>query len=133
LAQSALGADCSLLVMSGADQVRVTEQVNDFAASDLGVAKMSEICSRYAPLMTACHSFSDMFRPNWTRSWVRLNATLLLREQAEMIRFARTQVQSGKAGKLGELESVVIPGAKWQITGDTIANSASLELAPIPP
>lgn len=132
LAQSVLKADCNLLVMAGADQIRVTEEVGDFAASDLGVEKMNEIYSRYAPVLTACHSFSDMFRPNWSRSWVRLNATLLLREQAEMIRFARAQMQSGKSGKLAELESVVIPGAKWQVSSDANTDSVSLKLTPTP-
>jgi hypothetical protein len=132
LAQSVLKADCNLLVMAGADQIRVTEQVKVFAATDLGVKKMNEIYSRYAPVLTACHSFSDMFRPNWSRSWVRLNATLLLREQAEIIRFARAQVQSGESGKVAELESVVIPGAKWQVGSDANTDSVSLKLTPTP-
>jgi hypothetical protein len=132
LAQSLLEADCSLLIMSAADQISVSEQVRDFAVSDLGVVKMDKVVSCYAPVFTTDHSFSEVFRSNWSRSWIRLNATLLLREQAELIRFARAQVQSGKSGKLGERESVVVGGAKWQITGDANASSVSLKLTPIP-
>lgn len=132
LAQSLLEADCSLLIMSAADQIRVSEQVRDFAVSDLGVVKMDKAVSCYAPVFTTDHSFSEVFRSNWSRSWIRLNATLLLREQAELIRSARTQMQSGKSGKLGERESVVVHGARWQITGDANTSSLSLKLTPTP-
>ncbi len=57
---------------------------------------------------------------------------LLLREQTELIRLARAQMQGGKTGNLGEWQSVVIPGSKWKITGDAVTNSFTLELAPRP-
>jgi hypothetical protein len=132
LGQSWLEADCSRSMMRAAAQVRVTEEVGHFALSDLGVAKINEISSNYAPIFTTHGSLSDMFGPNWFRSWIRLNAALLLREQAEIIRSTRAQVQLGKSGKLGDVESIVIPGAKWQITADPNANSVSLKLTPIP-
>jgi len=127
--------DCSRFVSGAADQIRISERVRDLALSDLGAREMSQTCSRYVPILTNTPnfgSFSDVFRPNWSRSWMRLNATLLLREQAELIRSVRAQVQLGKSGNLGEIESIVIPGAKWQITGDANANSVWLKLTPIP-
>ena len=133
--QSFEQADCSRFVSGAADQIAISERLRDLALADLGAGEMSQTCSRYAPILTntpSFGSFSDVFRPNWSRSWIRLNATLLLREQAELIRSVRTQVQMGKSGNLGEMESVVIPGARWQITGDADANSARLKLSPIP-
>jgi len=127
--------DCSRFVSGAADQIRISECVRHLALSDLGAREMSQTCSRYVPILTNTPnfgSFSDVFRPNWSRSWMRLNATLLLREQAELIRSVRAQVQLGKSGNLGEIESIVIPGAKWQITGDANANSVWLKLTPIP-
>jgi hypothetical protein len=133
--QSLEQIDCSRLASNAADQIQISERVSQLALSDLGTREITETCSRYAPILTNTPmfgSFSDVFRPNWLRSWIRLNATLLLREQAELIRALRTQVQLGKTGDLDEMESVVIPGARWQITGDATANSVWLKLTPIP-
>ena len=133
--QSLLKGDCSLFIADAAEQVAISERVNDLSLSDLGAGKMTQASLRYAPVLTATPrfgSFSNVFRPTWAPSWIRLNATLLLREQAELIRSARAQVQSGKSGKLGERESVVVHGAKWQIIGNANASSVSLKLTPIP-
>lgn len=72
----------------------------------------------------------NIMTPNYVRAYSRVNLTLLLREQAEMIRFARARIQEGTAS--AEHASVVIPGAKWVMTGDPATNSATLKLSPIP-
>lgn len=133
--RSLLQGDCCFFLMGGAEQVRISERVNDLAKRDLGVRKMREVGSDCAPILTTANlpSLSDAFRQNWFRSWIRLNAVLLLREQAELIRWSRAKVQAGASGCLGERDSVVIPGAKWKITGDANSNSACLILTPIPP
>ncbi|MDD5348618.1 MAG: hypothetical protein PHQ12_00275 [Chthoniobacteraceae bacterium] len=74
---------------------------------------------------------SSLLTPSYLRANARLNFVLLLREQAEMIRFARARMQEGKAR--AEHPSVVIPGAKWEVIGDLAAHSAALKLTPIPP
>jgi len=94
---------------------------------------MTDASHRYAPRLPKYRTWmEDTFRPQWSRSWVRLNAILLLREQAELIRSARTQVQVGKFGNIAEFDSIVIPGAKWLVIGDAKNNSVSLKLTPIP-
>lgn len=133
--KSLMEGDCSLFILDIADQLATSEQVSNLVQSDLGIKRMNEASSRYAPILTTgprFGSFSEAFRPNFARSWLRLNATLLLHEQAELIRSARAKVQLGKSGNLGEINSVVIAGAKWHISGDAIANSVSLKLTPIP-
>jgi hypothetical protein len=132
--QSLLEGDCSLFIACMADRVRISGQVRDLALSDLGVKEMHEASSRSAPVLTPARltSFSDIFQETWYRSWIRVNAALLLREQAELIRATRAQVQAGKSGNLGEPESIVIPGAKWRINGDVVTNSVSLTLTPVP-
>lgn len=133
LCLSLLQVNCSLFMMAAADHVCASERVMCLSASDLGVGKMSDACHRYAPVLPEGVTWmADAFRPNWSRSWIRLNAMLLLREQAELIRSARTQVQLGKSGIITEFESVVIHDAKWEITGDAETNSVSLKLTPIP-
>jgi hypothetical protein len=128
-------SDCALFVAGVADQVSISRLVENSASSDLGVREMRAASARHAPVFTTAPSlaaFSDAFRPAWDRSWIRINAALLLREQAELIRSARTQLRAGKSGNLGEVESVVVPGAKWCITGDAGTNSISLKLMPLP-
>ncbi len=129
LGQSLMEDDRGSFVACVADQVRISEQVRDSAISDLGVREMREASSRYAPALT---STSEIFGQTWYRAWIRLNLNLLLREQAELIRTARVQVQAGKSGSLGETKSVVVPGATWRITGDADTNSVSLKLTPLP-
>lgn len=119
-AQSFLQGKISRVVSCLADQVAISEEIRELASSDLGVGRMREACVRYDA------------NADWSKSWVRLNGVLLLREQAELIRSARAQVQAGKSGNLGELESVVIPGAKWRVIGDAAVTSVSLKLTPIP-
>jgi hypothetical protein len=133
--RSLLQGDCCFFLMGGAEQVRISERVSELAKRDLGVRKMREAGSDCAPILTTANlpSLSGAFRQNWFGSWIRLNAVLLLREQVELIRWSRAKVQAGASGWLGELESVVIPGAKWKITGDTNTNSACLTLKPVPP
>ena len=65
-------------------------------------------------------------------SWARINASLLCREQAEIIRATRTRLETGASGYLGERESLVAPGAKWRVTADSTSYSASFELTPRP-
>ncbi|MFZ3375782.1 MAG: hypothetical protein WA183_09535 [Chthoniobacterales bacterium] len=119
-AQSFLQGKCSSVVSCLADEVAISEDIGELAPSDLGIGKMNEACVRYDA------------NADYSKSWVRLNGVLLLREQAELIRSARAQVQAGKSGNLGEHESVVIPGAKWRIIGDAAATSVSLKLTPVP-
>lgn len=114
--------DCSKDWLALAEQVRTMEQIRNLAASDLGEREMEESLERYPSSLS----------PNLSRAWLRLNGIFLLREQAEMIRWARAQMQAGKTGNLGEHLSVVIPGSKWEATGDPAANAIRITLTPRP-
>jgi hypothetical protein len=104
-----------------AKEVEVTQRASELAASDLGTEEMNRDTSGVGVLI-----------PNFQRAWLRINFMLLLREQTELIRLARTWMQSGKTGDLGDWSSVVIPGSKWEIKGEAGTNSVSLRLTPIP-
>ena len=103
-------------------------------------ADLVKICDRAPALpdfgeqeMTAaCDRAQSLFTPNVLRAWLRLNTALVLREQAEMIRIARAQMEAGKSGDLGTHDSVVIPGVKWLLRGDASANTLTVKLTPIP-
>jgi len=131
LARARLEVDLSRFVTRVADQVKTSDEVRDWALSDLGISKMQQTAVRYAPILTA-NSSVGLFTAGWDRAWIRLNAILLLREQAELIRATRSRVQAGESGDLGDQESIVIPGAKWHIVSDTNSNSASFQLTPSP-
>jgi len=106
-----------------AEIVGITQRYPELVSSDLGRAEMERDEDR--------GSGSWMF-PSINRLWVRENCYLLLREQIELIRTARTQMEEGKSGRLGDWASVVIPGSKWIMTGDAETDSVSLKLTPIP-
>jgi hypothetical protein len=105
----------------GAAQVAITQRSPELASTDLGVAEMEASENRHGQLL-----------PYLERAWLQANFHLLLREQIELIRSARTQMIAGKTGNLGDWQSLVIPGSKWKITGDAATNSVSLKLTPIP-
>ena len=102
----------------------------DFVAISDHTAKLPDL--GYQEMVDAQNRQQSIFTPNMLRAWLRLNGGLLVREQAEMIRGARAQMESGKSGKLGEYESVVIPGSKWVITGDAGTNTITTKLSPLP-
>lgn len=70
--------------------------------------------------------------PRVDRAISRLNVVLLLREQSQMIRHVRAQMATGQLAEKSEHPSLVIPGAKWEVTADTAARTASFKLTPIP-
>ena len=114
--------DCSKAWLYQADLVRISQRAPELADSDLGAAEMD--ASEIAHL--------SPFVPSGSRAWLRLNCALLLHEQALIIRHARAQMQAGKNGGLGEMQSVVIPGSKWTVTGDATTGAIALKLTPRP-
>ena len=130
LSRSFMQRDCALFVARVADQVRVSEQIKTLASSDLGANGMQR-GSDSAPSQST-DWLSQMWGKTWYQSWVRLNATLLRREQADLIRATRERMRMGASGDLGTRDSLVVPGSKWRIIADTKTNSASLHLMPLP-
>lgn len=68
--------------------------------------------------------------PNFTRAAMRLYATLLLREQTELIRDARARLASGRA--VESRDSVVLPGLRWEMTTNAGKDAVFLRLAGAP-
>ena len=91
------------------------------ASLDEGNRLANNLAERYPSISAA----------NFSRGYARIQMMLLLREQAQMIRYSRAQMAAGKLG--GEHPSVVLPGAKWEITSDPAAHTVSLKLTPTPP
>jgi len=104
-----------------AEEVRFTDQFPQLASTDLGYG-----------MMEAADTRRSMLIPYVERAWIRSNAYLLEREQMELIRNARAPMAAGRSGHLADWQSVVIPGAKWVVTGDAGTNSVSVKLTPIP-
>lgn len=130
LSQLFWDAQWTLLIGEVADQIRASDSVNTSALSDLGKQELLRIALGHRSLLPSY--LGDISREGWHRSWVHVNATLLLREQAELIRATRKCVQMGESTDFGDRESIVIPGAKWRIIADTTSNSVSLRLTPLP-
>ncbi|HWB61808.1 MAG TPA: hypothetical protein VG733_20165, partial [Chthoniobacteraceae bacterium] len=106
--------------LTEADAVELSDRAPGLP--DLGGQELDDIYNREA----------TFFTPNMMRVWLRINCGLLLREQAEMIREARGQMEAGKSGDLGAHDSVVVPGLKWVLSGDATAYTVTVKLATVP-
>jgi hypothetical protein len=107
-----------------ADEIRITDQCDELASSDLGYSRM--IAAEYrddATLHGVASVWFNATLPNITRAWLRENFFLLQREQMELIRNARVQVAAGANGRL----------ADWLINADAATHSVTLKLTPAPP
>jgi hypothetical protein len=117
-----LSIECSNDWLDLAETVQIMGDVRDRASTDLGIGELEAAINRHPSPLT----------PNLGRAWLRLNGSFLVREQAEIIRMARGEMQAGKDGNLGSYQSAVVPGSKWEISGDAAANSISVKLSPRP-
>ena len=70
------------------------------------------------------------FAVNAQQAFARIYASLVLREQTELLRMARDRMAIGQT--LESRESVVLPGRHWHFTSDTAANTVSIRLDKIP-
>ena len=115
--------DCARAWMIDAGVFELWNSERLLTSPDLGAKKLNELLDRY-PSSIVC---------SLTRAWARLNFALLLREQAEIVRFARARMVSGQLESSTERPSIVIPGAKWEILPDLASHSVALKLTPTPP
>lgn len=65
-----------------------------------------------------------------TRAHMRIYATLLLREQAELIREVRARLAAGRP--LESRDSVVLPGVRWEVTVGAEKNVVAMRLVGAP-
>lgn len=104
-----------------AEIVSVISTPDVFHASDLN-AEIVEIIANRANGITI---------PNVNRAFHRLNVTLVLNEQLEMIRLARERFYEGQFDAR-EFSSAAIPGSKWRVKIDHEQGSVSMNLEPLP-
>ena len=69
---------------------------------------------------------------NFSRSWQRTNVTIILDEQIELIRQARSWLNAEPTATPTEIESVAIPGSSWKIALDREQRTLELTLLNAP-
>jgi hypothetical protein len=106
--------------LNGAEHVAILQSPGWQKAPDLG-ARRHEAVSEANP------SFVEM---NTIRALERLYATLLLREQVELIRDARARLAMGKP--LEARRSIVLPRLWWELRGDPERATVSTRLQNAP-
>ncbi len=70
------------------------------------------------------------YEVSWSRGAMRLNSTLLLREQAALIRDARACLAAGRP--VESRASVVLPALRWELTADPVKRTLATRLAHAP-
>jgi hypothetical protein len=110
-----------------AQEIGVTQQAAKLSATDLGCREFNQIC--------ASNKLNSIFLPNLERAWLRVNFCLLLREQCELIRLGRKQMEApGSSAFPISWPSTVIPGSQWEIARETSQQpSLTMKLTPVPP
>ena len=112
--------ECALGALVGAEHLAITQSPATLALPDFG-ADLHDAIDRRQPTIMA---------PNFTRAAMRLHATLLLREQTELIRDARAPLAARRA--VESRDSAVLPGVRWELTADAEKNTVATRLAGAP-
>ncbi len=112
----------------------------DAATRALNLAEHAAICSSEATLQlpdlgSSSHEAISKSRPTAyeievPRAMMRIHATLLLREQTEIIRHARARLAAGLS--VESRNSVVLPATRWEVTADAQKNSVTTRLINAP-
>lgn len=106
--------------LNGADRAAVRMAPETLAAGDFGEAKDDAISEKRPCL----------FDLQVTTAAKRIHATLLLREQAILIREARARLNTGQA--VESRNSVVMPHLKWELTADAVNRTLTTRLVNAP-
>jgi hypothetical protein len=107
-----------------AEAYKINERSAELSGADLGVGEIDRRWERIA-------SFLDC-TPNLRRVILRVNFSLLLREQTALIQAARAQMKAGQSGVLAQWPSAMAAGSKWIVTGDAATRSVTTKLEPMP-
>lgn len=115
-----LRRDCLLSAIVNAEFVAILKDPTLVKTKDLGMARFDSVIQQNAaPFILGVQ-----------RSYARIWASLLLREQTELLRIARERIATGQAPE--DRDSVVLPGRRWIFTADSNTNAVSLKLDKIP-
>ncbi len=106
--------------LNGAERAAIRLSPETAKLADFG-AKLDDEISRKNPTN---YDFSS------TRAAMRMHATLLLREQAQIIREARARLASGQ--EVESRDSVVLPNVRWEVSLDAGKRSLTTRLANAP-
>jgi hypothetical protein len=111
---------CAVAALNGAEYAAIRKDPATLKLPDLG-EQLAETVSRKNP---------SICEVNVTRAAIRLYATLLLREQAELLRDARARLAAGKP--VESRDSVVLPGVRWELSADAAKRTVSTRLTNAP-
>ncbi len=118
--QPVVRRECAIGALVGAEHTAVTKSTATLALPDFGASLHDAIDQRHPSIMA----------PNFARAAMRIHATLLLREQTELIRDARARLAAGRA--VESRDSAVLPGVRWVLTADAEKNTVATRLAGAP-
>ncbi len=111
---------CAIAVGDYAEQAVILRSPATLALSDCGDSRIE----------AAFASHSSAWRVNSCRAAMRIHATLLLREQCELIRDARGRLAAGRP--IESRDSAVLPGVRWELTADAEKRTVATRLAGAP-
>jgi hypothetical protein len=115
-----MSRQCAIAALNGAEHVAIRQAPATFALADFGASQDEAITLRNP-------SLCDL---NVSRAAMRIYATLLLREQTELIRDARRRIAAGEP--VQSRDSVVFPGVRWELTADADKRTISTQLVNAP-
>lgn len=120
LARPWVRRQCALAALNGAEQAVIRKSPATLSLPDLG-ASLHEAVSEAHP---------SAMEFNVTRAALRIHATLLLREQTELIRNARARLAAGRP--VESRDSVVLPHLRWELTADVEKGTVRTRLVGAP-
>jgi hypothetical protein len=109
-----------IAVLNGAEHAAIQKDPATAALPDLGI-------SLHNAVSAALPTFMEFNSP---RAAMRMTATLLLREQTELIRDARARLAAGRP--VESYQSAIIPGARWELTADADKGTVATHLVGAP-
>ncbi|MEO8350911.1 MAG: hypothetical protein ABI680_04215 [Chthoniobacteraceae bacterium] len=115
-----LRRQCAIAALNGAEGAAINNAPSTLELPDLG-----------GSLEEAIHTANpSMLSANFSRAAKRIHATLLLREQTELIRDARARLATGRP--VESRDSVVLPRVRWELSADREKDTLSIRLAGAP-
>lgn len=115
-----LHRQCAVAALNGAEHMAIEKSPSTVTSPDLGTDLHNAVCEAHP----------SAFDPNFCRAIMRIHATLLLREQMELIRDTRARLASGRPVEAHD--SVVLPGLRWDLRVDAEKKTVSTRLVGAP-
>jgi hypothetical protein len=110
----------AIAALNGAEHAAIQKSPATLSLPDLGMSLHEAVSEAHPSAMDA----------NTVRCAMRIHATLLLREQTELLRDARARLAAGLA--VESRDSVVIPGLRWELIADAEKQTVATRLIGVP-